>query len=1191
MIMKTTLYIKRYTHTLLAFLLTGVLGDAMAQTATENYTKTLYYKQPSTTVLGTPTAAQAAIEVTYLDGLGRAVQHIAHAQSGQGQDMVTPIVYDALGRQVREYLPYAAAGANMAYNPDAVGAAMSYFSNLTNTPYSEKLLEAAPTNRLLKQAAPGNEWAMGSGHEVKLEYQANTATDGVRYFRALASWNEVQGLFVPQLSADGSGQWPGGQLYKSIMKDENWTSGTNNTTEEFKDKEGRIVLKRGYNGGVPHDTYYVYDQYDNLTYVIPPMADGVISPTVLDGLCYQYKYDDLNRLAEKKLPGKQWEYIIYDKLDRVVATGPAYSPFGEGTVGWRVNYYDALNRPAYSGWFPEAATESSRKTLQMGALGLINSVSRTVSTIDNITVNYEKLNLPAGFKLLRVDYYDDYNFPNAPASFTATATAAVYHNNSTLKPKGLPTGNWTRALLDANSTAGETAYMLYDLKSRVVQNHAINYRGGFTRSELQYDFVGKVLKSSTSHNNQGTTAAVTTTESFEYTNQSRLLRHKYQVNGLAEEVLSENSYDQRGQLLQKKVGGTTAAPLQYVDYEYTVRGWLKGINLAQVSGVPQDLFSYKINYNTVENDLWGTIPKLYNGNISETYWKTNSDGIWRKYSYAYDGLNRLLQSYYHRPNDANPLNNSYSEGANYDKNGNISLLVRYGGVDSFPALMIDELHYTYDPNSPNRILKIKDTTNSPQGFKDSPTDTDDYAYDANGNMTVDNNKGITAISYNHLNLPVKIVFGSESQKIEYLYDGAGNKLQKRVTEGATIATTEYSDGFQYKDGVLQFFPTAEGYVNHSAGNYNYVYHYKDHLGNVRVSYAKDPVSGLTKIVEESNYYPFGMKHANYNDYAPPAPGIANKGYQYKYNGQELQTELGLNWYDMPLRDYDPAIGRWTSMDPVVDVERSPYNGFDNNPVFFSDPSGGSVTFDSNGVTAEGEDAGAFYNALLGAQNNGMAWFTPKGPIFDDTAYITLPPVYLNYGNFGDNSIMLRQHVYRNSPFYNYIWEQGRQRQLDSFNTMLDAFGLIPGIGEFADGLNVAIYAARGDKVNAAISAASMVPFLGWAAVSTKYATKTGSSVLLNTSKQLQAKFKHAGDFGVIGNYNKANASKFSSAINQHINSAGVQTIQGTYRGQSVIHYVNPNTGLNVISSPTGQFMSGWKLNPAQLQNVLKHGGL
>jgi len=100
-----------------------------------------------------------------------------------------------------------------------------------------------------------------------------------------------------------------------------------------------------------------------------------------------------------------------------------------------------------------------------------------------------------------------------------------------------------------------------------------------------------------------------------------------------------------------------------------------------------------------------------------------------------------------------------------------------------------------------------------------------------------------------------------------------------------------------------------------------------------------------------------------------------------------------------------------------------------------------------------------------------------------------------------------------------------------------------------------------------------------------------SNILSNTSRQLQAKFKHAGDFGVTGNYSKANASNFSSSINQHINSSSVRIINGTYRGQPVIHYINPNTGLNVISNSSGQFISAWKLNPEQLQNILKHGGL
>jgi len=52
-------------------------------------------------------------------------------------------------------------------------------------------------------------------------------------------------------------------------KDENWTSGTDHTTEEFKNKSGQVILKRTYNAGT-YDTYYVYDDYGNLTYVLPP---------------------------------------------------------------------------------------------------------------------------------------------------------------------------------------------------------------------------------------------------------------------------------------------------------------------------------------------------------------------------------------------------------------------------------------------------------------------------------------------------------------------------------------------------------------------------------------------------------------------------------------------------------------------------------------------------------------------------------------------------------------------------------------------------------------------------------------------------------------------------------------------------------------------------------------------------------
>ena len=69
-------------------------------------------------------------------------------------------------------------------------------------------------------------------------------------------------------------------------------------------------------------------------------------------------------------------------------------------------------------------------------------------------------------------------------------------------------------------------------------------------------------------------------------------------------------------------------------------------------------------------------------------------------------------------------------------------------------------------------------------------------------------------------------------------------------------------------------------------------------------------------------------------------GVPNR---YRYNGKELHDELGLNWYDYGLRDYDPATARWVQIDPLAEdfVEWSPYNYSYNSPILFTDPDGAS----------------------------------------------------------------------------------------------------------------------------------------------------------------------------------------------------------------------------------------------------------
>jgi len=310
----------------------------------------------------------------------------------------------------------------------------------------------------------------------------------------------------------------------------------------------------------------------------------------------------------------------------------------------------------------------------------------------------------------------------------------------------------------------------------------------------------------------------------------------------------------------------------------------------------------------------------------------------KHYRYGYDALNRIVSA-------TDNTGNYTISGIAYDKMGNIETLMRQGAVVAQPVLgtpghfgAMDILDYDYD--SGNKLLKVSDTGNSTYGFKDGANQTTEYTYDGNGNMISDANKGITSISYNHLNLPVQIDFGG-GNTLEYVYDATGGKLKKTVTDVANgITETQYAGKFIYKNNDLEFFHHSEGYVEPIAnGNFSYIYQYKDHLGNVRLSYTDTDGNGLIdigEIKEENNYYPFGLQHKGYNN---NINGPENN--YFTYQGKEHQKELDLNWHDFGARQYDASIGRWLTQDPLAEefYQWSSYNAMMDNPIKYIDPDG------------------------------------------------------------------------------------------------------------------------------------------------------------------------------------------------------------------------------------------------------------
>ncbi|MCX2681773.1 hypothetical protein OOZ15_17600 [Galbibacter sp. EGI 63066] len=195
-----------------------------------------------------------------------------------------------------------------------------------------------------------------------------------------------------------------------------------------------------------------------------------------------------------------------------------------------------------------------------------------------------------------------------------------------------------------------------------------------------------------------------------------------------------------------------------------------------------------------------------------------------------------------------------------------------------------------------------------------------------------------------------------------------------MTEGGSVTkTTDYAGNYIYEDvhtgegPILQFFSHAEGYVDAEGGGYDYVYQYKDHLGNIRLSYMDaNNNGGITadEIIEESNYYPFGLKHRGYNYGTSPLGNSAAQ--RWKYNGVELEESLGLDLYEMDYRSYSSDIGRFNSIDPAAEMARNwtTYRFGFNNPVLFNDPIGlWEIKSDGSWYTDNEKDISRFLNML------------------------------------------------------------------------------------------------------------------------------------------------------------------------------------------------------------------------------------
>ncbi|MDQ0780244.1 DUF6443 domain-containing protein [Chryseobacterium sp. W4I1] len=933
-----------------------ITHSAYAQlTQEENYIQSKTYLDYNGT---TPTKISETVQ--YFDGLGRPKQIVGVKASPLGRDVVNHIEYDGFGRQTKDFLPIPQSSTqNGAIFPTPLGNAPAIYGG--EKIYAEKVLENSPLDRIQQQIQVGTAWA---NKPVTFQYDTNAQYE-VYKFTTNTSWvnNATSSALVLEY-------FPPNQLYKNTVTDED-----GNITIEFKNGQGQVILIRKINDGGNIDTYYVYNEYNQLAFVIPPKAlQGPITDTVLNDLCYQYRYDGRGRLVEKKLPGKGWEYMVYDKADRLILTQDAVM---DPQNKWLLTKYDQFGRVILTG----TITGGERADLQDLIKDLVITESRHATGFakSGMAIYYTNNYFPSDIQsMLSVNYYDTYPNYSFNPSFPTTLIGGevpLSDNPSTdgRSTKSLPVMSLVKNIENDNWTRN---YTYYDKKGRVIGTHSINHLGGYTRSETQLDFAGLSLQNITSHLRKAGETGITVKERFVYDNGNRLKEHYHQVDSNPEILLTKNSYNELSQLVNKEVGNN----LQSIDYAYNIRGWMTDVNKDQMT-VPNlggKLFSYKIKYNQ-KNGLTNPDPILfagkdvkpkYNGNIAEVDWRAveslgaNPPIDPKRYGYAYDNLNRLTAGYYQNP--SNPGSKENTESLDYDVNGNITNLYRTSVIENnnTTATVIDKLAYTYVGN---QAIKIKDNSNNKTGYEG--TAGYPIEYDANGNMTSMQDKQISEIRYNHLNLPheMTIDFGTAGKVISNMYSADGTKLEKTAvnsvagynTVTTTTEKTDYLDGFQYykkeiitsggdpggeiemmtaramepqafsliqpidptidppiggggiilKSSDLQFFSTSEGFYDYQKNQY--IYQYKDHLGNVRVSYTRNNTTGGVEITDANDYYPFGMNHLKTGNAYFGAGSYRN----YKFQEQELQ-ETG--FYSFKWRNYMPDVGRFFNIDPLAE---------------------------------------------------------------------------------------------------------------------------------------------------------------------------------------------------------------------------------------------------------------------------------
>jgi RHS repeat-associated protein len=191
---------------------------------------------------------------------------------------------------------------------------------------------------------------------------------------------------------------------------------------------------------------------------------------------------------------------------------------------------------------------------------------------------------------------------------------------------------------------------------------------------------------------------------------------------------------------------------------------------------------------------------------------------------------------------------------------------------------------------------------------------------------------------------------------------------------------------EWLDGVLQYINHADGRIIKNGSTYAYEYSIKDHVGNVRTTFADEDGNGIltpTEVKSRNDYYAFGLLIDG--GYRIQESNVSSRN-KNLFNDREFVFDMHMDLHSLGVRMMDPAVGRFISPDILSDFapEITPYRYGFNNPISYSDPDGLFETeeaarryADDNGI-AIGNSRWQFWKHHISRQDDGTFAITKYG---------------------------------------------------------------------------------------------------------------------------------------------------------------------------------------------------------------------